>query len=616
MKINREIFRAPQIIFIMYIAAAAALIMGFRFIFPGEAVPLPIFSRNWRLIRGALDLLAFFPALVMSALVVPFGLAVYEDYYTSFSPKFFQRLMAPIVTAICAAAVYGLLFFLALPLAEDYEENMRYRGELYRLAKERGQTHARAGEWLEASQFIGICDGIWPNSPELAALRAEIDIHLDEYQFEETGGRAAARAELAVDRRGASVSSLPGQRQPLDAADAIAQGEAAFNERRYYDAHWYATLGERIAREGSPETAAAARLAARAWNQIESQQPNRREDRLHALYRLKQSGYEAMIAGEWIRAYYLFQELTALTPDDPDAVNFLAASEQGTKETAFFIDELKMSLGEILTGAVFSLPAGNRGQNRAVLRISSLSSSPDIAYGIGIEYMSFDAQSRPLVHLRAPYAKLLPFTIDGQRRVLVLMRALDRHDQNLRWEPEWGPRAISADAISANAESAGAENANIENVQHSGEAQITLDVSYETFLFLSRIRQEFSGLRIMELYSASKMAGALGYVPQVFEAEILNRLGAVLFFLPMSIIAIIIGWRFRARSRVRYLFVPLLPILPVVFNGLAHLYRSIFNTAGIWLILALGFSGALGIFIAVLAVSFVVSLIALAAQHG
>jgi hypothetical protein len=250
-----------------------------------------------------------------------------------------------------------------------------------------------------------------------------------------------------------------------------------------------------------------------------------------------------------------------------------------------------LSLGEILTGAVFSLPGGRGG--RAVLRFSSLSSSPDYAYGMGLEYLSLDAQARPLTRLQAPYAKLLPITIDGKPQVLVLMRALDRHDPGKSWEPEWnlggGPGA---------------------------EARITLDISFENFLLLSQIRQGLANMQIGDLFTASKTFGAAGYVPQVFEAEVLNRLGTALFFLPMAVFSIIIGWRYRARSRPRYLFIVLLPILPVVFNGIAFLYRTVLNTAGIWLVLTLGFSAALGIFIAALAVSFFLSLIILAAQHG
>lgn len=596
MKISRETFRSPRVIFVLYIAAASVLIMAFRYFFPGVEPPLPVFSKDWRLVQGAISLLTLFPALAFSALVAPFGLAAYEDYHTSFSPLFFQRLFAPLVTAIGSAAVYALIFFLLLPLARDAEEDMRFRGELYRLAKERAQVHGSADEWLEVSQFIGICDGVWPNSPELAALRARTDIQLEAMRFAAEQERAAARAELAAARRGAAVSSLPGQRQPLDAADAIAMGEAAFADRRFYDAHWFATLAGRIAKSGSPEAVSSRRLAARAWNQIEAQTPGRLQTRLHELYLLKQSGYQAMVSGDWIRGYYIFQELTVFTPDDPDVQNFLAVCEKGTKESSFFIDEIEISLGDILTGAIFSLPAGSGGQGRAVLRIASLSTAPDYGYGIGIEYLRFDAESRLTHRLEAPYAKLLPFTLDGRHQVLVMMRALNRHDESLRWEPQW---------IAAETED-----------RSSGGAQITLDVSYETFLLLSRIRQRISNLQLGELFSASEIIGAVGYVPQVFQAEILNRLGSALFFLPMAVIAIIIGWRFRAKTHPRYLFFPLLPLLPIVFNVITHLYRGVLNTLGIWLILAMGFSSALVVFAIILAVSLVLSLIFLAAQHG
>jgi hypothetical protein len=594
MKISKETFRAPHIIFVLYMIAAALVIMGFRFIFPGspgEAAPLALFSRNWRLLRGLLEFFNLFPALAFSALVVPFGLVSYEDYHTSFSPRFFRRLMAPVITAICAAALYGIVFFLVFPVLKNHETNMRFKSELYRLAKERAQAHRKAGEWSEAAQFLGICNGVWPASPELASLAAEIQAHLAELQYDQEEGVAAA-LQSNGNERSAEVSGLPGQKQPVNAAEAIALSEAAYSQRRYYDAHWLATVGERLARQGSPEAANAARLAGRAWNQIESLAPTLREEKQYALFNLKRSGYQAMNAGDWIRAYYIFKDLRELTPEDPDAANFFAASEKGTKEVAFFIDEMGFSLGEILTGAVFSLPAAG---GRAVLRFASLSSSADYAYGTGLEYLSFDAQAKPRTSLIAPYVKLLPITLDGKNQVLLQMRALDRHDSTQRWEPQW---ALGAPA------------------GKGADAQITLDISFEDFLLLSQIRQGLSNLQIAELFEAAKIFGRAGYVPQVFEAEVLNRLGTALFFLPMAVFAIIIGWRFRAKNRPRYFFVLLLPVLPVVFNGLASLYRTVLNTAGIWLILTLGFSAALAVFIAGLAVSFFVSLIILAAQHG
>ena len=204
MQLNKETFSSPPAIFAVYIIAACLCIMVFRLIFPGEIPPLPVFSRNWRLTRGLIDMLTLYPALVFSALVVPFGIASDEQSFTGFSAHLFQRLMTPLIIAICAAALYALLFFLALPLAKNYEDNMRFQGNVYRLAKERAQAHRDAGEWPEVSQFLSICDGIWENSPELSSLRNELEINLEHLRY---GRESEYETESARDLNSASVSA-------------------------------------------------------------------------------------------------------------------------------------------------------------------------------------------------------------------------------------------------------------------------------------------------------------------------------------------------------------------------------------------------------------------------
>jgi hypothetical protein len=599
-----RIFLSMPGIFIIYILAASGGILGFRLIFPGEAPPIPPLSLPWRVVRGLLDSIGLFPALVMSALVIPFGRAALpEEEYTSFSPKFFQIIRAPVIGAISAAAVYGLLFFLALPVIQGRELNMRAEGSLYRLARERAREHSRAGEWLEAAQFIAVCERIWPGSPEMNSLKEEAAINVEEIRFEEGDERAAALAAAAGENREAGLSAMPGQRQPVDVTEALSLGEAALGEERYYDAHWLATLAGRLARPGSPEDSAASRLAGRAWNALQSLAPNARESRLYAAFRLKQSGYEAMVSGDWIRAYYIFQDLRELSPGDPDAANFFAKSEAGTKEAAFFVDEMELAVGEIVTGPVFSLPVENAGgrPGRGVLRFSGLSTFPDYAYGLGLEYIGVDGEARPVSRLEAPYAKILPIRIGGQPKTLILLRALDRHDPNRRREPLWAADPVQPPSPENSA---------------SGDTRLLLDLSYEDFLLLSRVRRGLDNLRMGELFAAARNLGNLGCLPQVFEAEMINRLAGPLFFLPMAILAITIGWRFRAKKRPRYLFIPMLPILPLVFNGLVHLYRNVLNTTAIWLVISAGFFTSLVIFITALTLLFILSLIFLAAQRG
>jgi lipopolysaccharide export LptBFGC system permease protein LptF len=179
------------------------------------------------------------------------------------------------------------------------------------------------------------------------------------------------------------------------------------------------------------------------------------------------------------------------------------------------------------------------------------------------------------------------------------MRALDRHDKDRRWEP-----VVTGTGRNNNRNNGGKD------------AQLVLELEYNDFLLLTQVRRGLPNLQMSELFNASKKLAPAGYIPQVFEAELLNRISFPLFFLPMMIFSIIIGWRFRAKKRPRSIFIPMLPVMPLIFYGLTLLYRNLLNSLGIWAVISLGFPFALGIFIAGIAVIFVLSLIFLAAQRG
>jgi hypothetical protein len=596
MKIKKEIFLSSGGIFIIYLVVSSLLILAFRLMFPSETAPLQGFSFHWRLIEGVVDIVGLFPALAMSALVVPVGLKnTGKEGFAAFSPLFLKQLKGSIITAISAVALYGVLFFLVLPLAEDYRSNMRFEGLLFRLAKERAAEYADRAEWIEAAQFIAICERIWPESPEIAHIRIETAINLEELRISRAASWAQERYNLKEQYTSPYAMGIPGQ-QAVDAADALNLADTALREERYYDAHWLATLAGRLARAGSFEAINAVRLASQAWNAISSMAPSARELRSYNLYRLKREGYEAMIAEDWIRAYYIFKDLSGRIPEDSDVDTFLILCEDGISRVAFFIDEMELTLGEILTGAVFSIPVKSpleRRDGRLVLRINSLSTFADYSYGVGIEILAFGGDGRLLYHVEAPYAKLVPMTLGDEPRLILMMRVLDRDDPNTRWEPVWS----------------GPERSPI------GDAQIMLDMVYEDFLLLARTERGMDKLLIGDLFNAEKKLGAYGYVPQIFQAEIVYRICEPALLLPMVILALLIGWRFRAKKRPRYMSYLMLAVLPLVFNGLVRLYRSFLNTLGIWTVISVGFSGALVLFSAGIFLMFILMLISLAAQQ-
>jgi hypothetical protein len=596
-KLKKEALLSPPRIFVYYILASFVIVMGFRLFLPGEPPPLAFFSRSWRLTRGLLEWINLFPALAMSAIVVPFGIFNTNDrYLPASSSQFLNTLKGSIGTAISACVIYGLLCFLAYPMVWNQEADMRFRGRLFSESRTHAQLQAAARNWDEASRFLGLCEKIWPDSPDLEDLRAVISIEMDEYRFGHVEGQGSAGQE----------SNAEGRWSPVNAAEALALANTAFQEERYYDAHWLATLAGRLARDGSVETVEAARTASRAWNAIASLEPNARETQAARMFRLKNSGYEAMIAQDWIRGYYIFKELAALTPRDPDVRNFLNECERALEELVFFVDESEMTLGEILSGAIFSVPRRTSSgaiSGRMILQFQSLAASPDYSYGMGLDLLVFNGAGDLENRVEARYAKILPRTLGSRKRTLILLRALDREDENQRWEPAWSgtgqPGSIRYD----------------DGDLDLGATQVMLDIPYEDFLLSTYVRRGIDNFFIGELFDAEKTLGAYGYVPQVFAAEILSRFAEPVYFLALLILMLTIGWRYRAVHRPRYLSIPLLFILPLVFAEVIRIYRVTMNILGISLVLSLSFVPAMIVIFAGGFLLFIVFLISLAYLH-
>ena len=583
-KIRKEIFFSPFGIFVIYMLASGLAIMCFRMIFPGEAPPLAIYSIHWRLIRGLLTYYDIFPALAFSALVIPFGFKVYaKEKITPFSPQFLEYLKMPIITAIISAIIYGLIYFLLIPLAGNYEANMRFRGRLYQLARENAQDSVTNERWEEAAQYLAICESIWPEGPDVEKLITETEIVLET-------ARLTPDHQLDYDLSSSSMLFLP-ETHPLTATEAIERAGIALAEERFFDAHWLANLGSHLARPNSVEVTVAARLADEAWRGITSLEPNTAQEEAYRTYRLKREAYEAMLGREWIKAYHIFLQLEETNYRDPDIRRFLALSDAGLRQVAFFIDEMELTMGRMLTGAIFSLPFDN---GRMVMRVSSLSTYPDYADGIGGELIAFNAIGQRLWSIEAPYVKFLPLSMDSRSAVTALFRAVSQTTGNVVWEP------IARDLG--------------QSAPYPGN--VILDISWDDFLLLSDINRGITGLSTQDIKIVADRFGSFGYMPAVFEAELLERFIRPLFFLPFAIFSISIGWRYRALKRPRYMAIPMLGILPIVFYNCILFSRSMLGNIGIWIVVSLGFVPAIIFFSVGLLVLLIVSLIILAAQHG
>jgi hypothetical protein len=252
------------------------------------------------------------------------------------------------------------------------------------------------------------------------------------------------------------------------------------------------------------------------------------------------------------------------------------------------------------------LTSTGTSNGRVIFQVRSLEASLDYSYGIGLEILFFDANGELENRLEAPYAKILPRILGGRQRVLLLLRALDRENGERRWEPVWTgpgrPGSVRYDGGSG-------------EMIDLKDAQVLLDMPYEDFLLSTQVRRGVDNFFIGELFTAEKNLGVYGYVPQVFAAEILSRFAEPVYFLPLLILILIIGWRYRAVQRPRFVGIPMLFILPLVFDGVIRIYRAAMNILGIRFVLSLAFVPAMIALFAGGFALFILFLIWLAYQH-
>ncbi|MDR2521844.1 MAG: hypothetical protein LBC72_04730 [Spirochaetaceae bacterium] len=582
---------SPATLCVVYPLAAALLIILFYCVAGGIAYDdgveyLPIYRLPRALTNALITWISLFPALILSAIVLPFGLKPdYAPPERRFSLKFFNKLKPALISATAAAAFIALLTLMARPALYNRLSDMRTNSNVYRQSKKQAEIYADREDWALAAGFLSICVTIWPHkNPEIEPLADRIRVGQEHLLY---GRPQTTRARPVLEQ------GLPGQKQPVSATEALSLANKAMDEGRLYDAHWLASLAVRISPEGSAENSAGRQLASWAWSQISVQEPDAAEMRLAAIYRQKRAGYEAILAEDWIRAYYIFHELSLIVSDDPDVGTYLKVSAEGLSQLAFFIDEMNTIAGEELENVVLSIPRQAEG-GRVVLRLgyfSALTESP--SYASRLEALAVDAAGRLAFRVETPFAKIMPVYTNGAWRTAVLLRAVDRENEAVSWSPLWE----AADG-------------------KSGDYQIVLDMSYEDFLLATTSATYTDSFFLADLWRAARGLSRYGYAPEVFQAEILRVISEPLLFLPLAMFAIACGWLFRARSRPRFAGFPMIVLLPLVFNALFTLALGNIQNLYVMLILGAGFTGAAvaaGLLVIVL---FALSLLSIAAQHS
>lgn len=395
-----------------------------------------------------------------------------------------------------------------------------------------------------------------------------LSVEPDNQEVEAERDASAAALDLGDEERGSSGGGSPLGRerfQNMSAADLSAEAERFLSRRDYYSAHYYATL----ARELNPQREDARRIAAEAWNKINSSEFNREAEESGDLYQRKRAAYGELNRGNIIEAYYRFQELAEEYPNDSDAKTFSNEAKRRLAEEAFFVDEFEHAQPIPGRHRILFINRIERDL-RELVYFERFIPLGNLGYAYGVEIMRITPAGEILYHLQAPYGKVMENDRPDrdEKEIHLLLRAVEREGRGRRYEPEvlGGAEVPQTPAVHPLQIDAG-------RIAGFSLAEATL-------------RQE----RIHELLRLRPEYERRGYSAAAIEIELIMRLMRPFGLLIFCYLAIALGWMLRLRTRRKFIHLLLLPVIPLVIIIIADLYLYSSRLVYLYFILQTGFA--------------------------
>ena len=366
--------------------------------------------------------------------------------------------------------------------------------------------------------------------------------------------------------------------------ELLAIAKAYFLKEDWFSANYFATLAEQVSGDRRDAVSReAARLAARAWGEISSRDPNKMELAERRLFQDKKRGYELYQREDYLAAYYHFLQLARGYPGDGDAKRYLDLSRKQVVRVTYFLDEAERM--EPLPGPQGLLFVNARADGkREIVSIGKMVATAGETFFKDLEVLRFDA-GRVLLHYLAPYGKLdvseTPAAAQGQApgaRAGILLHGIDR----LRRERESVPRVL-----------AGSDR------REEPRYLLTLAPRPGELAALRAPgpsgRTRLGSVGLDTLWLARGGIGAFGQMESALSLEILMRLLLPFAFLNLGLLAMALGWSYRLASSRRppaaaYLVIPLFPLAAALLTGV---YLKVHRTLAAFALLAWGFNPAL-----------------------
>jgi len=479
-------------------------------------------------------------------------------------------ISSTLVVFLLLTAVYAALYEGFAPGVQKRLLDMRYQSQLARTFLDQAKGAGAAGDYRTAIDALDRYLSIDTNNADAISLRLAYE------------PRAA--------RQGAEAAKPPVVNTALSGAQNaeafMVQARASADKNDWFTAHFFAQKAAAL----DPRRNDALALAAKAWDQIGSA-PANADAKTAAQFAEKKAAYQKLVGGDALGAYYDFLALAARYPKDADIATYLGVASAEVQRSSFFLDDAKRL--EALPGTqsiVFFNPGpGDQPTAREAVSIGKMVELPGgDAYFFAIEAIRYDAAGAIQWHFSAPYGRR-----DGNT---ILMRCIDRNDPTVRLVPTYSKGSRP----------------------EADQALLTIAPTVGELRALSTNRESLSVMGLPELWGNHARLAAFGVPEQALTVDIVMKIVMPFVFLVLSLLAVSLGWAFRARfvGRIPLPSLVLTPLIPIVCALLSLLYLHAHRILVGFTVLSFGLTTALVVVGALELVLLAIALVLLAGQRA
>lgn len=419
----------------------------------------------------------------------------------------FERFGGSIGLLLVLTLVFAIAFLAGYPAAASRVESLEFTTTMAKRLRE-SADEARENQNYNAAisdlnQYLVLVGESKVVEDDLIDLREQARV--DEV-------RLGAETELAP-------IDLP---RSAGATELVDRAVAAQRREDYSTAHYMAILAQAI----DPDIREASLIAAQALEQLETLAPDEAEAEESLLFRRKQDAKAALTRGDYIEAYYRFNQLAAEHPRDVDIRRYLEAAEDRVESLAVFREEVESALA--MPGDPDVAFVNRRtGDSVELVSIGKLVHAPGGVYGQRIELLETTLTGRPIRHVSGAYGELR----DGY----FVLNVIDRESTARNMTP----------------------TVHVGTPDAATEGLLEVVPSAQELSLLASVSRNPATANMTALSRTVTTLESYGLIPEPVELEFVMRFVAPFGFLVVSLVLMGFGWRFRSR----YLHLPPIPTL-------------------------------------------------------